>query len=98
MTVSSIDNDCIDACIYQSLHAVESIGCYTNACCHAKTAFSILARHWLVLGLCNVLISYKTNQLAIIVNHRKFLNLVLLKDCSGSLHVGLLMGCDKVVL
>ena len=47
--------------------------------------------------LYDVLISYKTNQLAIIVNNWKFLNLVLLKDCSGSLHVGLLMGCDKVV-
>jgi hypothetical protein len=76
--MSSINNDGISTSLNQSLGTVQGINCNTNTGSHAKATLGILASHWLVLSLGDVLVSDQTYQAILIINYRELLNLVLL--------------------
>ena len=97
MSVSSINNDSIGTSLNQSLGSVESIDSNTNSSRNTQTTFLVLACHWLVLSLCDILISNQTYKMVCIIHNRKFLNLVLLKNLSSCCQVGLLMGSNKIL-
>ena len=79
MAVCGIDYDSIGTGVYKSLHTNQGIVGDTYTCGNAQTALAVLAGHGFVLGLGDVLIGDKTNQLTVVVYYRKLLDLVLLK-------------------
>ena len=98
MSMCSIDNDSVCTGIYQRLHTNHSISCHTYTSSNTQTALAILASHRFILGLCNILISNQTNQLALIIHYRQLFNLVFLQDLSSSFHIGTLMSRDDIFL
>ena len=93
-----IDDDGIDTCVHQGLHTVQGIEGDTDTCCHAQTTFLILARHRLVLGLCDILIGDQTDQTVVLIHHGEFLDFILLQDLGSSRQVCLLMGGHEMFL
>ena len=77
MTVSGINDDSVNASLYQCLHALESVSgnAYTGS--HTQTTLSILTCHRFVLCLCYILICNKTHKVVVLIHYRQFLNLVL---------------------
>ena len=94
----SIDDDSVCSGIDKSLHTVESVGSHSHAGSHAQTAFAVLASHWLVLCLCDVLVCDKSHEVVVLIHHGQFLDLVFLQNLSSRGEVGLLVSSDEVLL
>ena len=78
MSVSSVDDDGISTCVNKRLHAVKCISGHTHSCRNTQTSFLVLACHWFVFGLGNVLICDKSYKMIVFVDYRELFNLVLL--------------------
>ena len=98
MAVSRINHDGIGTGIHQSLHTVEGINGHTDTSSHTQTTFLVFTSHGLILGLGDVLIGDQTDETVVLVDHRQFLDLVLLQNLGSSDQVGLLMGGHEVLL
>ena len=83
--MSGIYHHSIDTRINESSHTLHHVASDTDTCCYAQTATVVLACQRLVLGFGDILIGNQANQSAFDIDHRKFLDLVLLKDilCLG---------------
>ena len=97
VTMSSIDNQSINTSLDQSLCTLQGIDSNAYTSSNTQTSLSILASHWLVLSLSDVLVSNQTYQVVFAIYNRKLLNLVLLQNLSSSNKVGLLMSGNKVL-
>ena len=96
--MGGIDDDSVSTGIHESLHTIEGIEGDTHTGSHTQTTLLILTCHRLVLGLGDVLIGDKTDEVVVLVDNGQFLDLVLLQYlCRGS-EVRLLVSGDKVVL
>ena len=98
MSVSRIDDDSVDTCIYQCLHTVEGIYRHTHTGSHAQTTFLILACHRLILCLSDILVGDQSYQMVVLIHNRQFLDLILLQDLCGRIQIRLQMGSDKILL
>ena len=95
--MSSIDDDGISTSLNQSLGTIYGIHGNAYTGCYTQTTLRVLASHWLVLSLGDVLVSNQTYQVILVVNYREFLNLVLLQDGSGSNQVGLNVSGNQIL-
>ena len=95
--MSCIDNHSIDTGINKSLDTLHGITCDTHTGCNTQAALAVLASHWLVLCFCDILVCDETYQLAVIVNNRQLLDLVITQNLGSSLHIGLLV-CNNQFL
>ncbi len=96
--MGGIDDDGIDASLYESLCTLKRVFGDTHTGCHTQTALVILAGIGLVLGLGDVLVGDQTDEVVLGIHHRQFLNLVLLQNLSGVGQVGLLMRGHQILL
>ena len=80
MSVCCIDNDSVSTSLNECAHTVECVYCHTNTGSYTQTTLLVLACHWLVLCLCDVLIGDKTYEVVLGINNGQLLNLVRLQN------------------
>ena len=80
MTVSRVENECVNACFYKELCSVENVCGNTDSSSAEKSALFILCRVGVLLNLEDILCCDKTCKCAVLVNKRKLFNLCAEKD------------------
>ena len=96
--MGGVNNYCIGTGFNQCFHSFESVNGYTYSRSHAQTSFVVFASHGFVFSFRYVLVSYKSDDVIVFVNDRKFLYLIFLQYLGCLLKVGFLSGGYYVFL
>ena len=78
MTVSRVKNHSVGSGVDQHAYPLNGVRLDPSGGSDQKTALAVLGRDRVVLDLHEILVGDKAHKLAVIVNHRKFLNLAVL--------------------
>ena len=97
MTVRCVNNYSIDTSIYESMGALHGVVCDTHSSSHPQTAMLVLRRVRPRLNLYDVLLCYKPDKMVLLVNDRKLLYLVLLKNVGSSGEIRELRGGYQIL-
>ena len=93
----SVDDNGIHTSLHQCFHALEGVSCNAHSCCHAQATFFVLASHWLIFCLCDVLVGNQAYQMIFFIHHWQLLNLMLHQDARRIVEVSLLMGDNQIL-
>ena len=88
VTVSSVDNDSVNACFNKRFSSLEAVASHANTGSYTQTAESVLASVWFVFSLGDVFVGDQTDEFTIFVNYREFFNFVSLENVGSLVKVG----------